>query len=82
MSCVFLSTALRQLHGSADCDAALEDIVKERNNLVGFQAKNPWELFSDGSVRWQLLTILVLNTAQQLNGINAVCMTSSLWTLQ
>ncbi|XP_037536375.1 solute carrier family 2, facilitated glucose transporter member 11-like [Nematolebias whitei] len=64
--------ALRQLHGSADCDAALEDIEKERNNLVGYQAKKPWELFSDSSVRWQLITILVLNTAQQLNGINAI----------
>ncbi|XP_017269112.1 solute carrier family 2, facilitated glucose transporter member 11 isoform X2 [Kryptolebias marmoratus] len=64
--------ALRQLHGSADCDAALEDIEKERNNLAGFQAKKPWELFSDRSIRWQLLTIILLNMAQQLNGINAI----------
>lgn len=71
-----LSAALRQLHGSADCDEALEDIEKEKNNLVGFQAKKPWELFTDCSVRWQLITIILLNVAQQLNGINAVCMNS------
>ncbi|KAF6718783.1 Solute carrier family 2, facilitated glucose transporter member 11 [Oryzias melastigma] len=72
VSCVFLSTALRQLHGAEDCHAALEDIAKEKNNLAGFQAKKPWELFADRSVRWQLLTIVLLNMAQQLNGINAI----------
>ncbi|KAM9744605.1 uncharacterized protein ACNS7B_011753 [Menidia menidia] len=64
--------ALRQLYGSAHCDGALEDIERERNNLEGFQAKKPWELFADRSLRWQLLTIILLNTAQQLNGINAI----------
>uniref|UniRef100_A0A3B3TQ76 Solute carrier family 2 member 11b n=1 Tax=Poecilia latipinna TaxID=48699 RepID=A0A3B3TQ76_9TELE len=64
--------ALRQLHGLADSGDALEDIEKEKNNLVGFQAKKPWELFSDRSLRWQLLTIILLNIAQQLNGINAI----------
>ncbi|XP_070690104.1 solute carrier family 2, facilitated glucose transporter member 11b [Pempheris klunzingeri] len=63
--------ALKQLHG-AGCDREWDDIEKEKNNLVGFQAKKPWELFSDRSIRWQLLTIMLLNTAQQLNGINAI----------
>ncbi|XP_054467734.1 solute carrier family 2, facilitated glucose transporter member 11b [Anoplopoma fimbria] len=64
--------ALKQLHGTSGCDGEWEDIEKERNNLVDFQAKKPWELFTDRSVRWQLLTILLLNAAQQLNGINAI----------
>ncbi|XP_040898337.1 solute carrier family 2, facilitated glucose transporter member 11b [Toxotes jaculatrix] len=64
--------ALKQLHGIAGCDGEQEDIMKERNNLSGFQAKKPWELFTDRSVRWQLLTIMLLNAAQQLNGINAI----------
>lgn len=81
MSCGFLCSALRQLHGLADSDGALEDIEKERNNLVGFQAKKPWELFGDRSLRWQLLTIILLNTAQQLNGINAVCIKYPMITL-
>ncbi|XP_028270204.1 solute carrier family 2, facilitated glucose transporter member 11-like isoform X2 [Parambassis ranga] len=64
--------ALKQLHGSSALEDELEDIMKEKNNLVGFQAKKPWELFADRSVRWQLLTIVLLNAAQQLNGINAI----------
>uniref|UniRef100_A0A8C7ZF72 Solute carrier family 2, facilitated glucose transporter member 5 n=1 Tax=Oryzias sinensis TaxID=183150 RepID=A0A8C7ZF72_9TELE len=63
--------ALRQLHGLDDCDSSLEDIQKEKSNLAGFQAKKPWELFADRSLRWQLLTIIVINMAQQLNGVNA-----------
>lgn len=66
------SVALRQLHGAA-CDHEWEDVEKEKNYLAGFQAKKPWELLTDRSVRWQLLTIVLLNSAQQLNGINAVC---------
>ncbi|XP_023814264.1 solute carrier family 2, facilitated glucose transporter member 11-like [Oryzias latipes] len=64
--------ALRQLHGLDDCDSSLEDIQKEKSNLEGFQAKKPWELFADRSLRWQLLTIIVINMAQQLNGVNAM----------
>ncbi|XP_063346027.1 solute carrier family 2, facilitated glucose transporter member 11b isoform X1 [Pelmatolapia mariae] len=64
--------ALKQLHGIADCDGEREDIEKERNNLSGLQAKKPWELFADRSLRWQVLTIILLNAAQQLNGINAI----------
>jgi len=64
--------ALKQLHGRAGYDAEREDIEKERNNLVDFQTKTPWQLFTDRSVRWQLVTIVLLNAAQQLNGINAV----------
>ncbi|XP_053180723.1 solute carrier family 2, facilitated glucose transporter member 11b [Scomber japonicus] len=64
--------ALKQLHGMARYDSEQEDIENERNNLVGFKPKKPWELFTDRSVRLQLLTIILLNTAQQLNGINAI----------
>uniref|UniRef100_A0AAV2MRP1 Major facilitator superfamily (MFS) profile domain-containing protein n=1 Tax=Knipowitschia caucasica TaxID=637954 RepID=A0AAV2MRP1_KNICA len=64
--------ALWQLHGERFCEAELDDIQKEKLNLVGVQAKKPWELFSDRSMRWQLLTIILLNAAQQLNGINAI----------
>lgn len=72
MSFVLLSAALKQLHGVSGWDVEQEDIEKEKANLAGFQAKKPWELFADCSLRWQLLTIMLLNTAQQLNGINAV----------
>lgn len=65
------SLALRQLHGHA-WNREWDDIIKEKDTLEGFCAKKPWELLSDRSLRWQLLTIVLLNSAQQLNGINAV----------
>ncbi|TDH12862.1 hypothetical protein EPR50_G00050220 [Perca flavescens] len=64
--------ALKQLHGISGCDGEWTDIEKEKNNFVDFQAKKPWELLTDRSVRRQLLTVLLLNAAQQLNGINAI----------
>lgn len=70
---IFLSAALKQLHGSVDCDAEQEEIDKEKSDSAGLEVKNPWELFADRSQRWQLLTVILLNAVQQLNGINAVC---------
>ncbi|XP_029366302.1 solute carrier family 2, facilitated glucose transporter member 11b [Echeneis naucrates] len=64
--------ALKQLHGVADWDRELEEIQKEKNNLTGFQAKKPWELFTDRSFHWQIVTVMLLNMSQQLNGINAI----------
>ncbi|XP_028313561.1 solute carrier family 2, facilitated glucose transporter member 11b [Gouania willdenowi] len=64
--------ALRQLHGSTDSEREWEDIEKEKNNLAGLQTKKPWQLFTDGSIRWQLVTVLLLSAAQQLNGVNAI----------
>ncbi|KAF3850874.1 hypothetical protein F7725_012646 [Dissostichus mawsoni] len=64
--------ALTQLHGVSRCDGELEDIEKEKRGLADFKAKKPWELLCDRSVRLQLLTVVLLNVAQQLNGINAI----------
>ncbi|KAJ8415294.1 hypothetical protein AAFF_G00422740 [Aldrovandia affinis] len=64
--------ALKQLHSTDDYHREMEDIEKERLTAVGVKTKKPWELFTDRSMRWQLITVLLLNSAQQLNGINAI----------
>uniref|UniRef100_A0A4W4HFZ5 Major facilitator superfamily (MFS) profile domain-containing protein n=1 Tax=Electrophorus electricus TaxID=8005 RepID=A0A4W4HFZ5_ELEEL len=64
--------ALKQLHGEQDYHREREDIEKERLSASGIRPKKPWEMFTDRSVRWQLLTVIVINMAQQLNGINAI----------
>ncbi|KAK0142070.1 Solute carrier family 2, facilitated glucose transporter member 11 [Merluccius polli] len=64
--------ALKQLNGSGNFEKEREDMESERILAIGVQAKKPWELFKDRSLRWQLLTIFVINSAQQLNGINAI----------
>ncbi|KAK5871416.1 hypothetical protein PBY51_004300 [Eleginops maclovinus] len=64
--------ALKQLHSVSRCEGEREEIEKEKRGLADFRAKTPWELLSDRSVRVQLLTVVLLNMAQQLNGINAI----------
>lgn len=64
--------ALKQLHGVNKYVKEKADIEKERLEALGVKPKKPWELFLDQRLRWQLLTIIVLNIFHQLNGINAV----------
>ncbi|KAG7263410.1 hypothetical protein CRUP_007416, partial [Coryphaenoides rupestris] len=64
--------ALMWLNGSDNFEKEREDMESERIEAIGIEAKKPWELFKDRSLRWQLVTIFVINSAQQLNGINAI----------
>ncbi|XP_030647405.1 solute carrier family 2, facilitated glucose transporter member 11b [Chanos chanos] len=64
--------ALTQLHGADNYHGEREDMERERVSAAGIKPKKPWELFTDRSLRWQLLTVILLNSAQQLNGINAI----------
>uniref|UniRef100_A0A8C7PPP7 Solute carrier family 2, facilitated glucose transporter member 5 n=1 Tax=Oncorhynchus mykiss TaxID=8022 RepID=A0A8C7PPP7_ONCMY len=64
--------AMKQLHGTDNFDREREDMERERVNAIGIKPKKPWQLFMDRSLRWQVLTIILLNAAQQLNGINAI----------
>ncbi|XP_029534728.1 solute carrier family 2, facilitated glucose transporter member 11-like [Oncorhynchus nerka] len=64
--------AMKQLHGTDNFDREREDMERERVSAIGIKPKKPWQLFMDRSLRWQVLTIILLNAAQQLNGINAI----------
>ncbi|KAJ8005933.1 hypothetical protein DPEC_G00123030 [Dallia pectoralis] len=64
--------AMQQLHGMNNFDLEMEDMERERVSALGIKPKKPWELFMDRSLRWQVLTIILINAAQQLNGINAI----------
>ncbi|RXM93167.1 Solute carrier family 2, facilitated glucose transporter member 11 [Acipenser ruthenus] len=66
------SKALKQLHGSESYHYEREDMEQERVAMLGVKPKKPWELFMDPNLRWQLLTIMLLNFTQQLSGINAI----------
>uniref|UniRef100_A0A4W5QEE4 Solute carrier family 2 member 11b n=1 Tax=Hucho hucho TaxID=62062 RepID=A0A4W5QEE4_9TELE len=65
-------TAMKQLHGTDNFDHEREDMERERISAMGIKPQKPWELFMDRSFRWQVLTIILINVAQQLNGINAI----------
>ncbi|XP_056603044.1 solute carrier family 2, facilitated glucose transporter member 11b isoform X1 [Triplophysa dalaica] len=64
--------ALMWLHGADNYHGEQEDMERERVSAAGIKPKKPWELFTDGRLRWQLLTVILLNGFQQLNGINAI----------
>ncbi|XP_015282774.1 PREDICTED: solute carrier family 2, facilitated glucose transporter member 11-like [Gekko japonicus] len=64
--------ALKRFHGPLHYQMEMEDIQRERVALGGEKPKKPWELFTDRSVRWQLITIFLMPMGQQLSGINAI----------
>ncbi|XP_023684715.1 solute carrier family 2, facilitated glucose transporter member 11b isoform X2 [Paramormyrops kingsleyae] len=66
------TNALRRLHGQEDYRAEQEDMERERISSQGQEPMSPWQLFRDPTLRWQLTTSVLLNAAQQLNGINAI----------
>ncbi|XP_030074639.1 solute carrier family 2, facilitated glucose transporter member 11 [Microcaecilia unicolor] len=66
------SKALKAFQGLARYQAEMEDMQKESLALHGEKPKKSWELFTDRTVRWQLVTVILISAAQQLSGINAI----------
>lgn len=64
--------ALRQLRGCEVQKAELDEMLQEQAEAEGRRAQRPWELFTDGSIRWQLISIAVLSSAMQLCGNDSV----------
>uniref|UniRef100_A0A671N1R6 Solute carrier family 2, facilitated glucose transporter member 5 n=1 Tax=Sinocyclocheilus anshuiensis TaxID=1608454 RepID=A0A671N1R6_9TELE len=50
----------------------LDEILQEQNETKGERAKQLWELFTDRSVRWQLITVAVLSSVMQLCGNDSI----------
>lgn len=64
--------ALQKLRGNSDLSAELEEMLAEQAAVKGQRAKNPWELFQNPALRWQLMSIVVLSSAMQLCGNDSV----------
>uniref|UniRef100_A0A8U8B4N7 Solute carrier family 2, facilitated glucose transporter member 5 n=1 Tax=Geospiza parvula TaxID=87175 RepID=A0A8U8B4N7_GEOPR len=67
-SCSLVLAALQKLRGTSDLSAELEEMLAEQAAVKGQRAKNPWELFQNPGLRWQLVSIVVLSSAMQLCG--------------
>uniref|UniRef100_A0A3Q1MSX8 Solute carrier family 2, facilitated glucose transporter member 5 n=1 Tax=Bos taurus TaxID=9913 RepID=A0A3Q1MSX8_BOVIN len=65
-------SALRRLRGWHDVDAEIEEILEEdrAEKAVGFISV--LKLFKMRSLRWQVISIIVLMAGQQLSGVNAI----------
>ncbi|XP_072355055.1 LOW QUALITY PROTEIN: solute carrier family 2, facilitated glucose transporter member 11-like [Scyliorhinus torazame] len=69
--------ALRRLWGQGDFFEEVQDMEAEQAAARGERPKTARELFQDRSVRWQLITNIMLTVAMQLCGINAIYFYSS-----
>lgn len=80
--CPFLFLALKRFHGLLHYQTEMKDIEREQFALNGEKPKKPWQLFTDRSIKWQLITVIVMTMGQQLSGINAVSVKSPLLGVQ
>lgn len=64
--------ALRRLRGCDVQNGELDEILQEQAETRGMRPSRPWELFADRSVRWQLITVMIISSAMQLCGNDSV----------
>lgn len=64
--------ALRRLRGCDVQSSELDEILQEQADTKGLRPRRPWELFSDRSVRWQLISVMIISSAMQLCGNDSV----------
>ncbi|XP_078083063.1 solute carrier family 2, facilitated glucose transporter member 11b isoform X4 [Mustelus asterias] len=63
--------ALRKFHDDDTYLSELEGLEKECAETQLQQSKPLCELLTERSARWQLITVIIINMAQQFSGINA-----------
>ncbi|KAF1672467.1 Solute carrier family 2, facilitated glucose transporter member 9, partial [Pygoscelis papua] len=64
--------ALRQFLGTPDVQDVIEEMKEEQQSLSSVEMVSVWQLLRDRSVRWQTLSVVVVNAGMQLSGIDAI----------
>uniref|UniRef100_A0A8C9G6H9 Solute carrier family 2, facilitated glucose transporter member 5 n=1 Tax=Pavo cristatus TaxID=9049 RepID=A0A8C9G6H9_PAVCR len=64
--------ALHRFLGTSDVQEVLEEMKEEQRSLSSVQTVSVWQLLRDRSVRWQTLSVAVVNVGMQLSGIDAI----------
>ncbi|XP_031410337.1 solute carrier family 2, facilitated glucose transporter member 5-like isoform X2 [Meleagris gallopavo] len=64
--------ALRRFLGASDVQEVLEEMKEEQKSLSSVQTVSVQQLLRDRSVRWQTLSVAVVNVGMQLSGIDAI----------
>lgn len=67
-----LPTALHRFLGTPDVQDVIEEMKEEQRSLSSMEMVSVWQLLRDRSVRWQTLSVVVVNAGMQLSGIDAV----------
>lgn len=78
VNCVLvLLLALRWYRAKANIQAEVEEMQKEQRSLSSVRTVSVYELLKDRAVRWQVISVMVINMGMQLSGIDAVSQTLS-----
>ncbi|NXG66997.1 GTR9 protein, partial [Hemiprocne comata] len=64
--------ALRRFLGTPDVQGVIEEMKEEQQSLSSVEMVSVWQLLRDRSVRWQTLSVVVVNAGMQLSGIDAI----------
>lgn len=67
-----LPTALHRFLGTPDVQDVIEEMKEEQRSLSSVEMVSVWQLLRDRSVRWQTVSVVVVNAGMQLSGIDAV----------
>jgi len=67
-----LPTALHRFLGTPDVQDVIKEMKEEQRSLSSVEMVSVWQLLRDRSVRWQTLSVVVVNAGMQLSGIDAV----------
>ncbi|NWS71636.1 GTR9 protein, partial [Crotophaga sulcirostris] len=64
--------ALCRFLGTPDVQDVIEEMKEEQQSLSSMEMVSVWQLLRDRSVRWQTLSVMVVNAGMQLSGIDAI----------
>ncbi|XP_048406791.2 solute carrier family 2, facilitated glucose transporter member 5-like [Stegostoma tigrinum] len=57
---------------STNIQAEIEEMQEEQRSLTSLETISVFQLIADCSVRWQLISVIVINIGMQLSGIDAI----------
>lgn len=72
----FVGAALKWYRAKCNIQAEIEEMQEEQRSLSSVETVSVWQLILDHTVRWQVLSVVVINIGMQLSGIDAVRSTS------
>ncbi|XP_031734262.1 solute carrier family 2, facilitated glucose transporter member 9-like [Anarrhichthys ocellatus] len=65
-------TALKWYRAKCNIQAEIEEMQEEQRSLSSVETLSVWKLLLDDTVRWQVLSVMVINIGMQLSGIDAI----------
>ncbi|XP_060780740.1 solute carrier family 2 member 15a [Neoarius graeffei] len=65
-------TALKWYRARCNIQDEIEEMQEEQRSLFSLKTVSVWQLLLDPKVRWQVLSVVVINIGMQLSGIDAI----------